>query len=206
MGKKERFEIRAEGLIFVCAVASLLGWVTENIFRAIATGGIDDRGQILPFIAAYGFGVALLYALFGIPLEMRFLRWRILPEERAKNRVWRGVIYALTLFGLILISELAVGFFFERVFGVRGWNYSNIPLHITRYTSIPTTAGFTLGVFLFMQFLLPWLARCFERIPRRLGRWIAWSLFALVTADFLWMIVVAARTNALPSYWELTFL
>lgn len=199
----KRFKIRAESLLLVCAVASFCGWLTENVFRALASGRLDSRGQLLPFIAVYGFGVALLYALFGLPLEMRFLRWRILPKENARNRALRGIVYAAVTFCLILVSEAAVGLFFERVFGIRGWNYTNIPLHITRYTSVPTTAGFTLGVFLFMQFALPWLSRRFDRLPRLLRTVLAWSLFTLIVYDFLLMLLTAARTGSVPVYWAL---
>ena len=40
----------------------------------------------------------------------------------------------------IMLGEIAVGTIYEKFAGVILWDYTDIPTHITRYTSLITTA------------------------------------------------------------------
>ena len=62
------------------------------------------------------------------------------------------------------------------------------PLHITRYTSIPTTFGFTTGITLLMHFVFRPVVAFFERLPRKLCFWLALIFGVLIAADYCIMI------------------
>ena len=55
-------------------------------------------------------------------------------------------------FFLVSIGEILLGFFVEKTGHFYYWNYSSIPLHFTKYTSVPTSLGFALIITLFMNY------------------------------------------------------
>lgn len=197
------FGVRVSSLLLNCYLASFLGWCVENAFRGISIGVLDDRHQLLPFLGAYGFGMFVLFAAFGTPSAMRFFGVRILPDETKKNRVLRSFVYCAVVFAIILLGEMGVGLAFEKLFGIQAWNYTNIPLHVTRYTSIPTTAGFTAMIYTVMEFIFPRLTDLFDKIPEKIAVRIAVVLGAMIAADYLVMLISGAVTGSFPSYWRI---
>ncbi|MFQ7078395.1 MAG: putative ABC transporter permease [Christensenellaceae bacterium] len=171
----------------------------------LAIGVLDSRHQILPFLAAYGFGIFVLFFVFGTPTEMRIFKKRILPENTKRNHALRVVVYYALVFVLILFGEMSVGLLFDKCFGVQAWDYRNIPLHITRYTSIPTTFGFTTGITLLMHFVFRPVVAFFERLPRKLCFWLALIFGVLIAADYCIMIGGMLVTGHFPDYWSIRF-
>lgn len=69
-------------------------------------------------------------------------------------------------------GEMGCGLLFEKVFGIRAWNYENIPTHVTRYTSLITTFGFYDGDHAFVHFFSS--QRCaFSKAPAESEFYIA---------------------------------
>lgn len=202
---KTVFGVRLSTLLILSYAAAFLGWWVENLFRLIAAGVFDSRHQLLPFIPVYGAGFLAIYALLGTPSEMRIGGKRVLPGTGRKRGALRGALYAATLFSLILISEMATGLFFEKAFGIKGWNYTSIPLHITRYTSVPTAAAFTAGIFLLMRFAFFPAVRLVDRIHDAPAAATAAAGGILLAADWLVMLSVAAATGKFPQYWSFRF-
>ncbi len=52
------------------------------------------------------------------------------------------MVYFLCAMLIVSISEIVLGVVVEELCGFEYWNYSNIPLHITKYTSVPTSMAF----------------------------------------------------------------
>lgn len=202
---KTVFGVRLSTLLILSYAAAFLGWWVENLFRLIAAGVFDSRHQLLPFIPVYAAGFFAIYALLGTPSGMRIGGKRVLPGTGRKRGALRGALYAATLFSLILISEMATGLFFEKAFGIKGWNYTSIPLHITRYTSVPTAAAFTAGIFLLMRFAFFSAVRLVDRIPDAPAAATAAAGGILLAADWLVMLSVAAATGKFPQYWSFRF-
>ena len=115
---KRLFGVRVTSLLLVAYIASFCGWCVENVFRMLAIGVLDSRHQILPFLAAYGFGIFVLFFVFGTPTEMRIFKKRILPENTKRNHALRVVVYYALVFVLILFGEMSVGLLFDKCFGV----------------------------------------------------------------------------------------
>ena len=201
-GARQIFGVRAGTLFLICYLAAFLGWWVENIFRLVSAGVFDSRHQLLPFLGAYGFGIFVMFFVFGTPSEMRLLKKRILPAQTKRNRALCGVIYCALLFFLILFGEMGMGLLFEKAFGVKAWNYTSIPLHITQYTSIPTTAAFTAGIFFLMQFAFPRAVKLIDRIPDRTAFLLALVLGVLIAADWLIMIASGLVNGSFPEYWS----
>lgn len=202
---KRIFGVRVSTLLLICYIAAFMGWCVENLFRLISIGVLDSRHQLFPFLAAYGFGIFVLYFVFGTPTEMRIFKKRILPENTKRNHTLRVVIYCSVVFVLILFGEMSVGLLFEKLFGVKAWNYLNIPLHITRYTSIPTTIGFTTGITLLMHFVFRPAIVWLENLPQKVAFWLALVLGIMIAADYLVMMIYGGVVGHFPEYWSIRF-
>ncbi len=129
----------------MAALISFLGFILENIWLALTKGYIDNRNMNLPFLLGYGLAVVALYLAFGIPSEFSFL----LPEEAETWR--RVVIYFLCVMLCVSVGEILLGTATEKLCRIEYWNYSWILLHITKYTSLPTSTGFAALVTFFME-------------------------------------------------------
>lgn len=133
-------------LAFIAVLISFLGFVLENTWLAFTKGYVDNRNMSLPFLFGYGIAVTAIYIFFGVPdaFELPFMS-NVLKSKAAKK-----ILYFVLIFFCVGIGEILVGLSTEKLFGFFYWNYENIPLHITRYTSIPTTAGFSFIITFFM--------------------------------------------------------
>lgn len=130
------------GLSVICLMilfVSFMGFVTENIWLAATKGYIDNRNMCLPFLLGYGLLMMTVYCLFGLPGN-RFL-------------------YFLKSGSIVMVSEILLGYCTEKICSVEWWNYSWIPLHLTKYTSLPTTILFAAIITFFMDRLFLPLSR-----------------------------------------------
>lgn len=202
---KRIFGTRVSSLLIICYIASFCGWLVENLFRLISNGIFDSRHQLLPFLAAYGFGIFVLFFVFGTPTEMRIFKKRILPKPGKWCHALRFLIYYVSVYVLIFFGEMGCGLLFEKVFGIRAWNYENIPTHVTRYTSLITTFGFATGITLLMHFVFRPALRFFESIPQKVSFYIALILGILIAADWCIMIGSAVVYGHFPDYWSVRF-
>lgn len=100
---------------------------------------------------------------------------------------------------------MGVGLFFEKCFGIVLWHYAHTPLTITKYTSIPTALGFTIGVFLLMRFVFPHALRLMDRIPDKAALIAVISIGLLLLADYCAMIGVMIKKGHAPEYWRIRF-
>ncbi len=129
------------------AFISFLGFCLENIWLAATKGFIDNRNMRLPFLMGYGVLVTGMYAVFGTPDNMTLLSGNAVTSDRTG----RLILYFFVSMLIVTAGELILGHFTERFFGFEYWNYSRLPLHITKYTSVPTSIGFALVITLFMD-------------------------------------------------------
>ena len=75
--KKHTFREEFPYICVLAVLAALVGWLGENISKLIASGKIDSRFHLLPFLSPYGLIVLFIYAalrdvdratFFGKPL------------------------------------------------------------------------------------------------------------------------------------------
>ena len=172
--------------IFVMfTVTSFLGFVFENIFSVMWNGYFDNRNMTLPFIHGYGDAVIGIFILSGIPM---------------KNNI---VLYFLSSFVLVCLSEIIIGTTVEKICGFVWWSYDNFPLHITHYTSVPTSLGFAALITVFMGFCFTPLMDMIEILPLQLKNIIGLPMFVLLTIDMVISYVTMYKKGAHNNRWRI---
>lgn len=184
---------------------SFAGFLAENVGRTIVQGIFDSRFMILPFIMPYGLGVLAAYLALGRPSEFRFFGWHFIKGDDKKSRNLRRALYYVTAFAAITLGEMGYGLLVEATTGKQLWNYSDIPTHITQYTSLLTSFLFTSGVFAVMEYLMPAIMRFFERISSDAVVVISLVLFIASVADMLFMMLRLFITGAAKPWWRIDF-
>ncbi|MBQ8405160.1 MAG: putative ABC transporter permease [Clostridia bacterium] len=165
----------------LCVWLSFLGWLWEMLFMLFAYKKFADRGFLsLPICPIYGITIMLAFYLFGTPHRGRYALKRIKPA------FWRYALYLIFAFLLPTIAELIVGLFYYEVYGVRLWNYSNRPLNLFGYVSLPISLAWAVALTLFMRiFFLP-MRNFFQSAKTKPAVIIASILFVAALTDFIY--------------------
>lgn len=174
-------KINTSSLIIMVAIISFLGYILENIWLAVTKGFIDNRNMHFPFLLGYGLLVVGIYLLIGTPQTIKSPKF-IVPANSGPNKI---SLYFLISMVIISIGEVILGFTVEKFFGFEYWNYTDLPLHITKYTSIPTSIGFSFLLTFFMDKCFEPLLDLIDRIPLGTAKVIGILLGIIMVADFL---------------------
>ena len=184
-------------ICYMIVAVSFFGFVLENLWLLVTRGVMDNRNMRVPFLLGYGLGVAALYLVFGTPRNIRVMRGGALPL---------GVAYLMYfLFSTVAVtaSELVLGLSVERLLGFVYWDYTRIPLNITKYSSLPTSIGFGILITFFMDRCFePMIAR-FSRMEGRRSLVVSLVLLTLLTADMLWGYYTMYRLGGLNILWQI---
>ncbi|MCD7729166.1 MAG: putative ABC transporter permease [Clostridia bacterium] len=184
---------------------SFFGFIGENIARMVTKHIFDCRHQLLPFLFAYGIALLAIHILLGTPGEMRIFSKRIFTKEGLKYKILSHVTYFATLFAFILVGEIAVGEFYEVCTGVVLWDYSDVPLHITKYTSVISGLLYGGGVYLIMAFAFKPMMRLIQKMGRKAATIVDCTLGVAIVADFILMVIIVFVTGSAPVYWSISF-
>lgn len=162
----------------MAAVVSFLGFVVENIWLAMTKGYINNRNMNAPFLLGYGLLMLFMYFTFGTPYELRGF-------QKVKSKIIKYILYFLCAFIVVCIGEIVLGVVVEHICRIEYWNYSNIPLHITKYTSIPTSTAFAMMITVFMGKIFPVLMEWITRVNAQWIKVICIVLWAIMFFDFI---------------------
>ena len=162
-------------------IVSFMGFAVENIWLALTKGYMNNRNMELPFLLGYGMAMVAVYILFGIPSDMKFLT----KYPVKVSRLAKFLLYFLCVMVCISIGEIILGMVTEKFCNIEYWNYSLIPLHITKYTSVPTSMGFAAMVTLFMEKVFPFLMDKMEGMDGRVFRIVVCVVLIMMTIDFI---------------------
>ena len=173
-----KYEIYALGILV--AVISFLGFVVENIWLAMTKGYINNRNMNAPFLLGYGLLIVVFYLILGTPNRM------VLPLSLQKKLRKRGkyILYFFCALLAVCICEIVLGGVVEKLCGIEYWNYQNIPLHITKYTSIPTSMAFAAMITFFMGMCFEPLMGLILQIDPQWMQMISITLMAVMVIDF----------------------
>lgn len=172
--------------MMVGVLVSFLGFCFEDLWLAVSQQYMDNRNMGLPFLLGYGLAILAIFALFGTPRELRFLKWKM-----NVSRLWvRRLIYFFIAAACVTVGELVLGNFVEMTSGFAWWDYRMIPLHITRYTALPTSAVFGGMILLFMDFLFIPIYRFFCRWNPVVLRIVAVGMSLILLADYSYHMVL----------------
>lgn len=124
--------------VVLFALYSFTGWVIEVIYRSVTQRKFVNAGFLFgPFIPIYGFG-----ALAAIILEYYLSAWHLIFRF-----IMLGV--ALTLF------EYLVGFFAEKIFKLKLWDYSENKLNLHGRICLHFSLIWTVLAMTFVMFIHP---------------------------------------------------
>lgn len=194
-------KMNSYSIIMVAVSVSFLGFLIENIFIAATDGKINNRNMILPFLFGYGLAILLIFALFGTPDSPRFFTR---PLEFSSPV--RGVIYYFIIaFLCVCIGEIVLGYAVEWGCDIIWWDYTRIPLHFTRYTSVPTSAAFATLIVIFMKFIFKPLYEVFLRINPKVLPFIAVSFAIILTLDMVNSLIHMINYHETLILWEFHF-
>ena len=186
-------------LCMIITIVSFLGFAVENIWLAITKGFIDNRNMCLPFLIGYGLAIVAIYLMFGTPAELIFFGKK-LP---VKSAFVRTLIYFLAVMVCVSVGEILLGTLVEKTCHLYWWDYTRLPLHITRYTSIPTSIAFSLLITTFMRLFFQPLMDWFLQMDLDTLRVTSMTFMTLMTVDFLFNAVRIFKEKKLTPIWKI---
>lgn len=183
--------------ILMISFVSFLGWIVENIWLLFTKGYMDNRNMHLPFLLGYGLYIIAFYAILGIPSHCILLK-------RLNSRKKIYFVYFLITFVAVSVGELILGHLVEHFFHFEYWNYTKIPFHFTKYTSLPTSAAFALGITFFMDKCFMPLMNFLRRIPATIGIPLATILLYAMMIDFFISFKIFYKKQGPNKIWQYT--
>ncbi len=186
-------------LCMVVCVVSFLGFAVENIWLAVTKGYMDNRNMVFPFLLGYGIAIVLLYLILGTPQKL----WLFGRVIRIKERMTKVIFYFTGSMLCVSMGEVLLGKLVEKVCRFYWWDYSKLPFHITRYTSLPTSAMFSCLITLFMDKAFLPLLYCFQKWNYITLRNTAVFFMALMVGDFLYNVFMMYREKSQITRWKI---
>ena len=183
--------------IIMLTIVSFIGFCFEDIWMFFRHGILDNRNMYLPFLLGYGIFIIALYYILGTPSKL-FNKYEL---KRPKSTI----IYFLICVVLVSIGELLLGLFVEKTGGYSYWDYSTIPLHITKYTSIPTSLGFATIITIFMDFIFVPLRNKIEKITNKIPFIIVLLILITLIVDFIISFKTMYTNNGKNTLWLFNF-
>ncbi len=150
----------------IIVICSFIGFVIENVWIGIRYGYFDNRNMYLPFLLGDGIAVVLFYSILG------------LPEK------YPDIKYFSSVFVLVSLGEIILGYVVEKVCGIYYWDYSGLPFHLTRYTSLFTSAGFAAMITVFMRSVFPFIVKMLSLIEAFPFRYAGVIFAGLLIVDY----------------------
>ena len=195
--ERERFTVFGVEFVYLGILGILTafaGWITENTFKAITDGVIDARFHTLPFISAYAFIPFALHILLGSADTLAVFGKRLFKKSTLKSKIASNALTYVICCSMVFLGELGVGLLWDKAFGVMLWDYSEMPLHITKYT----------GVYLLFKFVhTPLLKFAQNKIPFNAAKIIVSTLGTLIMLDMLSLIVQIMFNHEAVMLWRI---
>ena len=191
---KKKYELTTQPKVYslpdffaMTALISMLGFIVEDVWMLVRSGFIDNRNMNLPFLLGYGIAVVGMYLLIGTPKKGHLF------------------LYFSIVFFIISLGEILLGKTFEKMCGFYYWDYTNLPFHFTRYTSLFTSLGFSAIIMLFMYF-------CYEPVMQHLHdhknkrkRRICIAVFVLMILDMFYSFHLMHQAQNIYRTWKISF-
>ena len=185
--------------VFIIVIASFLGFIVENVWVGIRYGYIDNRGMILPGLLGYGLAIIGVFYILGTPNHPKFFGIDLFIEYRAAQFAY--YIFASAV--LVSVGEIMLGTFVEKYCQIEWWNYSSLPLHIDKYTSLFTSITFGLMITIFMNSLFFSIMKWATHINTLFFQTVVMLLFILLIADFIHEAKYMIKNKRINRIWKI---
>lgn len=158
-------------LITYFMIYSFLGWVMESTFRSISEKKVINTGFLIgPYCPIYGIGAIIMF-LFLDSFETNLI--------------------LLFFISIIVLSawEYIVGYFLEKIFNTKYWDYSDHKLNIKGRICLTNSIywGF-LGV-VFIKYIHPFTQNLISKVDINLLKYIVSILFMVFLVDVVVSII-----------------
>ena len=149
-------------LFFLLAV---FGWLWEGFLYLFKDDTYVNRGFLTgPWLPIYGMG--------GIILEILFRKWRDRP-----------VMLFMSSMALCTLLEYAAGWYLELTWGVRWWDYSEMPWNLHGRICFLSSLLFGLGGMLLVWVISPLFYTLYRRVPDRIKIGLGLAVIVVFAAD-----------------------
>lgn len=150
------------------------GYLLEKAFAAATAAPQQVRKcrLLLPLCPVYGLGMLAVLAL---------------PPS------WTDTTWKLGIFGALAVTavEFAVHWLYEKVLGVRFWDYSPVKGDVAGRVCLPFTVVWGVLVVLTVRFVHPWVAWLSAAVPD----WLTYGALLLLTVDTAVSALVLRRSG-----------
>ena len=187
MNKKE--------ILIMIIIFSFIGFIFEDMWMVYEYSRIDNRNMYLPFLFGYGLMVVFIYLIIGTTDNI-FNKYKIKKPDNA-------ILYMLLCFILVSIGEITLGFLVEKLFNFSYWNYTSIPLHITKYTSVPTSIGFAISITIFINFVFVPLLKKIKKIENKIPMFIVVFITIILLIDMSVSYIKMYKNNGTNRIWRI---
>ncbi len=172
-------------IFIMVIIVSFLGFFLENIWIALREGYIDNRNMHFPFLIGYGFAITLIWIVLGVPDKSNLF------------------VYFIKCFFGISMGELILGSLGELLCGVYFWDYTSLPFHFTRYTSLFTSLCFAFIITMFMWKCFCPLMDIIHEHDSKSKRVISTVLLAVLLFDFMFSFTYMFNNQSYYDSWKL---
>lgn len=183
--------------IIMLTILSFIGFCLEDIWMIFRHGYLDNRNMYLPCLLGYGLFAVALYYIIGTPNNL----FNKIELKKTKGTI----IYFLICFVLVSIGELLLGLFVEKTGGFSYWDYTSIPLHVTKYTSVPTSIGFALIITVFMNYIFLPLRNKINKIVDKIPLFVVILILVALIIDFIISFKTMYTNNGSNLLWKINF-
>ncbi len=177
MGFIKREQIKEDFMYYVWLffVLAVFGWLWEGFLYLFKDDMYVNRGFLTgPWLPIYGIG--------GVMLELLFHRWRDRP-----------VLIFVSSMAFCTLLEYVSGWYLELTWGVKWWDYSEMPLNLHGRICFLGSVLFGIGGMLLVWVISPLFYSLYRKIPVRVKSLIGLTVIVLFVAD-------AAYSAILPHY------
>lgn len=206
---KKRLTIFGTEFVYLCFLAicmGFFGWFAENVVRLISVGVIDSRFHLLPCIGEYGLIVFAFHIVLGSPDDLAFFGKKIFKKKSKRSTIASNILAYVIFCAAVFLSELALGNLWDKVFGLKLWDYSKLPLCVTNYAGLIPTLGYGTAAYLVFKFAYTPMLNLVRRggdVGFRVFKIIDCTLGVLILIDFIVMIVFFMAFRQAPMWWSI---
>ena len=182
--------------IIMVIIISFIGFCIENFYMLFKNSVIDNRNMYLPFLLGYGLFAVAIYYMIGTPKKV-FNKYELrIPKNY--------LMYIFICFILVSVGEIVLGIFVEKTGNFYYWDYTNIPMHFTRYTSVPTSIGFSLAITLFMGYIYIPLVNKIKKSAKYIPTFLVVCVFIVLVIDLNISFKNMYLNNGKNSVWSIS--
>lgn len=157
--------------LFNIIIYSIFGFLYETTLKFIFCFNYDSGILYGPYTLLYGFSITLMFYIF--------------KKIKISSIIKKIIIYFFLSFMIITSIEWITGFLLEKLFNLVYWNYSNYPLNIGKYISIPTSLFWSFSIIILYYFIKPLTDKLYFKTNKKII--IVFSIIILI--DFIFTLI-----------------